>query len=378
MRIAYLVLGKDIAGGETVCLQQMRAARERGHDVCILVPERGTVAQTATASGFEVYELGLQRTFHLRSALKLSRFLKNWRADLLHTHTMVSGMILARLGARLARVPLISHVHAPNVFSHRFIVRSFQRMLDRLTLPLCDAFIAVSEDTFRRFVAQGGPITTCVIPNGVTLQKVQEVYISGEVRRRWSIGSKAQVIGCVGRLEKNKGQLDIVRAFAQVQRAVEQEKRLFVVGNDTNPEQEYATQLKRVAKVEGVLQDIVFAGYQPNAAELMHGFDIFVLPSYREAMPMTILEAMAAGKPVIATCVNGVPEVVADGETGILVEPGDVKALADALLRLLRDRDLALRMGEAGRQRVREHFSLEKLHERLFAIYDEVVAKRRG
>ena len=379
MRIAYVVLLANIAGGETVCLQQMRAARKRGHTVCILVPAFGSTMETAQREGFEAYILPLERTFHLHKAFSLGSFLKAWHADLLHTHTLLSGMVLARLGAWLAGIPLICHAHSPNVFSRNLLIRNIQRVLDQITQPFCQVMVAVSEDTKQRLIQQGNPSTIEVIPNGVVLPK-QEDYIALErFRSCWGINNTVKVICCVARLEHNKGQHDLVLAAAQIElAAIKTQIRYLLIGNDPLVEQTYFHELQQLAREKQISDRFVFTGFQPNASDLVSGFDIFVLPSYREAMPMSILEAMAAAKPVVATNVNGIPEVVVDGITGFLVPPGDPNALAEAILKLLRDPELAHNMGQAGRLRVQEHFDLDKLHERVFELYEKVTAKRHG
>src|SRR5207247_11054153 len=124
----------------------------------------------------------------------------------------------------------------------------------------------------------------------------------------------------------------------------------------------------------GLAERVVFAGYRADVPAVLDEVDVVVLPSSVEGMPLVLLEAMAHRRPVVATPVGGTPEVVVDGETGLLVPPRDPRALADAIRRLLDDPDLAKRLGDAGRRRVELHFSLEAMNRRILELYDEVAA----
>ena len=378
MRIVYIVFGADIAGGETVCFQIMRAARERGHVVCILVPEEGGVARVAREEGFEVLILPLQRTFHFQQAMAFRRFLRAWQADLVHTHTVLPGMILARIGAKLAGVPIICHVHLDHTFNRHFPIRFLQRLMDNFTAHFCTAIIAVSEDTQRALLNSGNPADKlCVIPNGVKIAEVAQPPASVDIYSRFGIPMNSKLIGCVARLAPSKGQRDLLLAGVEICQA-EAEATFLFIGADMATGGQYAEELTALAEELKISEQVYFVGFQPDAPQLVETIDVFVLPSYREAMPMSILEAMAAGKPVVATNVNGISEVVVEGITGYLVPPGQPKALAASVLILLRNPDKACEMGLAGRRRIEEHFDVSKLHERIFTLYDRVMAHYHG
>jgi glycosyltransferase involved in cell wall biosynthesis len=135
----------------------------------------------------------------------------------------------------------------------------------------------------------------------------------------------------------------------------------------------FQTALEHEAERLGVRDRVVFAGRRDDAAELLVELDVLALPSWTEGLPLVVLEAMARRRPVVATPVGGTPEVVVDGETGLLVPPRDPDALAAALRRLLADADLRRRMGDAGYERVRERFSADAMTGRVLEIYDEVL-----
>ena len=145
-----------------------------------------------------------------------------------------------------------------------------------------------------------------------------------------------------------------------------------LVGADLEQGGAYERALRHRADELGVTDRVVFAGYRDDAARVVAAADVLALPSWTEGLPLVVLEAMALGRPVVATTVGGTPELVSDGETGLLVPPRDVEALTAALKRVLDDGDLRRRLGEAGKRRVAERFSSEAMTRDVLAIYDEV------
>jgi glycosyltransferase involved in cell wall biosynthesis len=375
MRILYTVLLPNIAGGEKVCLDIMRSARDRGHTVCLLVPASGSVLDTAKAEGFEAYIFPMERTFQIHRAIAFARFLRKWKADLVHTHIGLQGMVLARIGARLAGVPIVNHIHLNHSFNKNPIIQTIQRFADNNTTHLASSLIAVSEDTKRLMEKDGNPPSKLVvIPNGTTLQSVTTSEEILQTKSDLGLSGESIVVGCVARLNPSKGQHHLLEILPRLLRENNYIIVLFI-GEDTSEAQLYLQQLEQIVADNNLDNSVLFLGFRNDVSRLMKGFDIFVLPTYREAMPLTILEAMAAGKPVVSTKVNGIPEVVIDGQTGLLVEAGDAEALADALISLIRNPHLAQEMGQAGRNRVEQHFDLARVHQQVFDLYEEVEGK---
>jgi glycosyltransferase involved in cell wall biosynthesis len=184
------------------------------------------------------------------------------------------------------------------------------------------------------------------------------------------------VIGTIGRLHPEKGLEYLIKAMHKVVKEIPKVK-LLVAGDTTLGDKEYYRAIKDLAKGLDLQNAIVFLGYQKDVSKIMTTFDIFALPSLREPFGLVTLEAMAMAKPVIATNTGGTPEIVIDGQTGILVPPRNVSALADAIIRLLRDKQLAMRMGLAGRARVHDCFSVEKMMNKIEDVYEGVLAGRQ-
>lgn len=362
MRVAHLLIGGEVSGGQLVALQLAHALRERADDALFVSPARGAFTERAEAEGFRVVHGDVARLPRLRGMLALSQRLHDEQVDLLHTHTLAAANALGRLAARWARIPVVSHLHIENSF--RSTTRPLLRGFDNRTARLCAALLAVSEDTKRAYERQGYPKRIDVVYNGVELDGA----VSPGLRSELGIPNGAPLVGEVGRLCDVKGQRELIAALAQVPDA-----RALLVGADLEQGGAFQASLEREAERFGVRDRVVFAGRRDDVSQLLAELDVLALPSWTEGLPLVVLEAMARRRPVVATPVGGTPEVVVDGETGLLVPPRDPVALAAALRRLLADAELRRRMGDAGYERVRDHFSAGEMTRRVLAIYDKVL-----
>jgi glycosyltransferase involved in cell wall biosynthesis len=355
MKIVHLVIGGDVAGGQLVALRLARAARTRGDDVAFVAPEHGPFTELAAREGFPVAILPLRRSFQLGAAWRLARLLRRRRADVLHTHTLAAANVLARLAGAVARVPVVSHLHIENHF--RPATRWLLARLDNATARLAARLVAVSEDTKRAYERQGYPRGRIeVVYNGVDLPA------NGDFRR--NVPAR---IGEVARLFDVKGQRELLHALARLP-----EVRLVLAGRDLEQGGAFQDELERESERLGIRERVEF-GFHEDVPALLETLDVVALPSWTEGLPLVLLEAMARGRPVVATPVGGTPELVTDGETGLLVPPRDPEALAAALRRVLDDPELARRLGEAARARVADRFTAAEQERRILALYDDVV-----
>jgi len=362
VKVAQLVISGEIAGGQLVALQLAHALRERGDAALFVSPDRGPFTQRAEGEGFRVAIADVGRVHRVPGAFALARLLRAEHVDVLHTHTLAAANVLSRLAARAARVPVVSHLHIENHF--RSSTRALLRGADNATARLCVRLVAVSEETRRAYERQGYPQRIDVVYNGVALDGSSNHSIRSEL----GLPDGAPLIGEVGRLCDVKGQRELIQALAHVPEAT-----AVFVGADLEQGGRFQRELEEVADALGVRERIVFAGRRSDVGAVLAELDVFALPSWTEGLPLVVLEAMARRRPVVATPVGGTAEVVVDGETGLLVPPRDPDALAAALRRLLADADLRRRLGDAGYDRVREHFSVETMTRRMLALYDEVL-----
>lgn len=347
------MIGGEIAGGQLVALQLARAARERAHDAWFAAPGEGPFTERVREEGFAVEFVDVSRTFKAVGALQLVRLLRETKTDVLHTHTQLAPNILGRLSAVMSGVRVVAHIHIESYFRPGIVGRLYHRPLDNATARLCQAVVAVSEDTRRALVEQGyPPERVVVVHNGVELDGRPPSPPTG------------RTVVEVGRLAPVKGQRQLVEAIARIDDA-----RLVFVGKDLERSGAYERELARRAEQLGVRDRVTFAGYRSDARELMRDAAVVALPSLAEGLPVVLLEAMAQARPVVATAVGGTPELVVDGETGLLVPPGDADALAAALRALLDDPRRARELGEAGRRRVEERFTAERMTDAVLALY---------
>jgi len=372
MRIVYTVLNGRIAGGQVVCGQFMLAAKQAGDEVCLVTPSLGEFTSLLEEESVPIVQLPMERTFHLHRAWQFARFLKQWRADLVHCHASVTGSILARFGAKMAGVPLISHVHIENKFSDLSWVRRLQVWLDNLSAYLTDEIVAISEHTRSSLISQGiSSDKVRVIPNGISVSDEIDGKSVDWARTALGIEGEVPVVGTVARLCPVKGQREFILAAKYVLNEFPN-ATFAIVGEDLEFDGSYRYELERFSGKLGLDGCLKFFGFQREAARLIYAFDIFVLPSWIEGLPVTILEAMAAGKPVIATPVGGVPELVSEGETGLLVPPRSPEKLAEAIGYLLGNSNVARSMGMSGRERVVEYFSEQTMLNQVMTMYREM------
>ncbi|HEY4411410.1 MAG TPA: glycosyltransferase [Gaiellaceae bacterium] len=353
MRIVHVVIGGDVAGGQMVALQLARAARDVGHSVAFVSPSDGPFLGFVREQGLQAEVVPVRGVFDMRALSRLTRTFRAQRVDIVHTHGHFAVNVLARLAARIAGAKVLSHMHIQNAFrSGRG--RSSQIALDNATARLCFAIVAVSEATRDDLVRQGYPAARlAVIHNGIDpVPRAAPIHLAD-----------GPAVIEVARLADVKGQRTLIAAIARL------DATAVLVGRDLESGGAYENELRAEAARIGATDRVVFAGYRDDVPALLAGGDIFCLPSTAEGMPLVVLEAMAQARPVVATAVGGTPELVVDGETGILVPPGSVDALADALQALLDDPARAARMGEAGRDRVLATFSAAATVERVLGLY---------
>ena len=295
----------------------------------------------------------------------LTALLAEIRPDVVHNHMYRAELVGTRaaiaLGAIGHRRPyVVSTVHSSRVRS-----LEDREMLRALT-PEMDRLIAVSRSIETKIAAEGragAPVS--LIYNGVDLERYDHQEPCCTLREEYGMVPDAQVVGVVARLEPEKGHPTLLEAWPLVLRAVPH-AYLLVVGEGSRREA-----LREQAAELDILERVIFTGRRDDIPAVTAALDVAVLPSYREAQGLTILEAMALSRPVIASNVGGIPEMIEDGVTGLLVPPHDAPALAEAIVRLLRDHPFADMLARAGHDMVHERFCIELMVHAVEAIYDE-------
>jgi glycosyltransferase involved in cell wall biosynthesis len=250
------------------------------------------------------------------------------------------------------------------IFHIREDLRGLNNLIIRAKIRFCSDKIILISNWMKSFIRSS---KAAVVHNTVDIADFQHLDPD---RIRLEFNVKNRVIIFIGSLEERKGIKYLLKAFPLIKASVPDVK-LLIVGKPLPGQKGYLNMLKNLAKD----QNIIFAGTRPDVYDIIAAGDILAAPSLSEAFGRTVIEAMACGKPVVASNVGGIPEIVEDGKTGILVPPKDEKAIADAVIKLFTSKDLAGSMGAAGRKRAEQSFNIGSQVKEIERILDECLKK---
>ncbi|VAX34860.1 hypothetical protein MNBD_UNCLBAC01-1102 [hydrothermal vent metagenome] len=361
MKILQVVLSLKCGGLEKLVIHLSEKLKERGHYVEIVcLGQKGELGEEAERKGIFVTSLNKNDGVDLKLLWRLKKIIKEKEIDLLHTHNM-SPLIYGSLVARWVGIKMVNTRHGrASHKTYRFIWNLTSRV------------VAISDDA-RTELLQHNFIEenkVKVIYNAINLSDfefIKNIQFKTQVWHDFGLQSDSLLIGIVARLSIEKDHKTLIKAFQRIAES-SMDVKLLIIGDGQLKEN-----LKSLVKKLNIENKVKFLGFRKDIPELINILDLFVLSSTMEGVSLTLLEAMAAGKPVIATNVGGNPEVVVDGDTGLLVPSGDPKKMAEAIIKILSDKELAAQMGNAGRKRVEKFFSLEKMVDKYEKIYQEVI-----
>jgi len=364
-----------LGGAERSLLQLVRALdRDRFRPIAAL-PDGPLAAElrVAGAQTVPIEPLRLRRTLRpdalasagagvARAAAGVARAARAHRVALLHANTTTAHLVGAAAGA-LTHVPCVWHVrdlHTPALL--------------RDTLgPAARAIVCISGAVRDSLGASGA--SARVIWNGIDADAFAAGAGEGDLRAELGLGS-APLVLMVAQMVPWKGHGTLLRALKTLRDALPDACAAIAGGDLFGENAEYEAALRREAANLGLGEAVHWLGWRTDVADLMAACDVVAVPSDAEPFGRVALEAMAMGRAVVGTRAGGLPEVVADGETGLLVPPGDAPALSEALRRVLEDASLRAKMGEAGAQRVRERFSAAAHARAVESLYDEILRGR--
>jgi glycosyltransferase involved in cell wall biosynthesis len=306
------------------------------------------------------------RAINLFGFWDLYRLIRKERFDVVHTHAPIAGF-LGRVAAKLVGVEVVIFtLHGGSDLNNRsllirFLSRFAQKLLDRCT----DYYVAVSDYVQKRWLQNqsAAPERLILIYHGTDLRTLPPHTDLSEKRKMLGLPLEETLIGTVGLLETQKGTEDFIRAIPLVIDAFPA-CRFVVIGDGP-----LRSHLEAVAAQVGISQSVTFVGWRTDAAELMGILDLFCLPSLWESFGLVLLEAMAYAKPIVATDVGGIPDVITNGESGLLVPPEDPVSLSKAIVYLLAHPEIAREMGRKGEARLRERFTLERMVQQHESLY---------
>jgi len=354
--------GEIIGGGEISLLTLLKGLDRSCWAPVVVVPSEGPVAEGCRVLGVPVRVIplpGLRRPGPrvFSSLSSLVRLIKETGACLVHANGS-RAMLYAGLAGWLSGRSVVWHLR----------ISDMDPQLDWLLVRMATRIIAISESVKARLKRWPRAHGRCVVvPNGLDLAAFVTDREQAVVRGSLGIGPEERVIGQVGRLVPFKGHRFLIQAFAGV-RLRHPSARLLIVGD--GPER---ASLEQQVDAMGLKGAVHFTGHRRDVPDMLSIMEIFVLPSIEEHFGRVLLEAMALEKPVVGTRAGGVPEVVEDGVTGVLVPPANSDALAEGVIRLMDDPAQARAMGRAGRRRVETHFNLRRHAELVEEVYAQAL-----
>jgi L-malate glycosyltransferase len=363
----FIIKPERSAGAEMVLVEAAtHLAPERFRVICgLLTPDTEQIIP-ARLRTVDFRMPGLNGWVWLRFFFQLCWIIYRDCVDVIHVNSYVPGNYV-RLAAALMQVPIvIDHWHGFTRFNRK------RRLICRLLAHFTDLSLAVSQGVKDYLVKKIGlnPGKIRVVPNGVDIATIDAARPGAEVRRELGLPQGVPIIGLVGRLDHwGKGHKELFEAMAGLKERYP--IHALIIGGGRRRKE-----VRALAASLGLADIVHFLGHRRDVPDLLNAMDIFILPSYSEGVSLALLEAMAAGLPVIASEVGGNPEVVTDGETGLIIPSRDAGALAQALERLLTDPAWGKAMGENARSHVVANYSLERLGREINGIYDELVKKK--
>jgi glycosyltransferase involved in cell wall biosynthesis len=348
-------------GGQNQVLVTVLGLRAAGHRTMLVAHADGELRRRA-AEGLELLPITPRTEMDLSAAWKLSRAIKSLRPDVIHAHDP-HGAAMAALGLSMSTEPRRARLIA----SRRVDFRLKGSALSRWKYDQVDCFICASEAIRQILLTDGiAESRTATVHEGIDLGHVAAAPVARLHEELW-LPHGSPVVGNVAALVPHKGQRHLVEAAALVVRQVPDAR--FVIAGEGELRETLEHQIRHL----GLEKHVLLAGFRPDILSVHKAFDIFVMSSITEGLGTSLLDAMACGKPVVATIAGGIPEVVRHGETGLLVPPRDHDAMAEAIVRLLQDAELRRRMGDNGLSLVHAKFSAERMVEETLRVYERVL-----
>lgn len=360
MRVLHTESSLGWGGQENRTLNEMLGLREFGHTMSLACQPGAKLGARAREAGFEVFETRMRSAIDLPAIFHLRRFMRQCRADIVNTHsgrdTQLAGMA-AHMLSRRPRIVRTRHLALPITSRFTYSV-----------LP--DHVVTVSAHVARYLASVGVPAERITaVPTGIDLALYDRARVAGNLREELLIAPGTPLIGTVAILRRKKGHAELLEAIPAV--LARFPAAHFVFAGD-GPQRENLE--RRIAELS-LGGSVHLLGLRRDVVNVMQSLDLFVLPTHQEALGTAFVEAGAMGLAAVGSKVDGVPEIVGDGDTGKLVPTNDPPALAQAIIELLADPTLRRRMGEAAREKVRTRFSREAMVAGMIDVYRRVLER---
>jgi glycosyltransferase involved in cell wall biosynthesis len=353
-------------GGQRQVLLTVLGLRERGYRSVLVAHPEGELAQRAS-EGHDLLKLAPRTEVDLHAGWRLSRIIKELKPDVVHAHdphAVAAASLALAFNASIKRPPLIA--------SRRVAFHLKPHAFSRWKYHQVDCFIAASDSIHTGLLNDGIEASKIVtVYEGIDIHRIQAEPLVNIHAELW-LPVHAPIVGATGALTSEKGHRYLIDAAGLVVREVP-DARFVILG-----EGDHRPALERQIKELHLDKHVFLLGFRADVLGFLRSFDLFVMPSLSEGLGTSLLDAMAASRATVATRTGGIPEVVLDGETGLLVPPRDHHALAHAIAKLLKDQKLREQMGTAGFERVQRVFSAERMVERTLEVYRAYAGVHEG
>ncbi|MGB9006902.1 MAG: glycosyltransferase family 4 protein [Candidatus Aminicenantales bacterium] len=369
IRVLEMIDKPFLGGGQRTVLLLARNLDRRKFEISVASAPAGPLVEELRKAGVRYHPLKLEKTLSLRILGDIRRVLEENSVEILHTHGGVAGLY-GRLAARKSRIKVIHTVHGLHYLHYRNpILRQAYIDLERRLGRSTDALVFVC----RADLEKGKGLRLApeskmhVIRNGVDLGLLKPGGEAKKLKMELGLQTARPLIGTVARLHRQKGLTYLIQAAPQIRSSFPGAKIVVVGGGPLRQE------LEQEAVRRGVGDVLLFLGERSNVPDLLNLFDVFVLPSLWEGLPYVLVEAAYLRKPIVATAVDGNPEVIEDGKTGLLIPPADPSALAATVILLVQDKTLAGRLAKAARFAIPPRFGLKKMIGETQQLYQDLV-----
>ena len=356
MKILHSESSLAWGGQENRIRLECLAMIKRGHELSLIIQPGSQLSSRLKGTDIDICPIRMPRAFDIKAILRVLAFLKKNKIQIVHTHSSIDSWVVG-IAAKIYGKALIlrtRHVTTPigSIFSYRY---------------LCHYLITTGENIRRVFIDKHSLPKDKVasIPTGVDLDFFSP-HVSGEkVRREFGIENNIPVIGNVGIFRGKKGHWFFLKACRIIKQSIPH-ARFLIVGE--GPIEKH---IREWIKEFGLEREVIMTGFREDINEVLASLDILVMSSVAEGVPQVISQALAMGRGVVATSIGGIPELIKDNSTGFLVPPEDPDSIAGVCLKLLRDKSLGSRLGQAGRKLVEQNFSLEGMLDKIEKLYRE-------
>ena len=376
IRLLKIVPTLLCGGTENQAITLARSLHEQGFSLEVACLRRiGPFIKELSDRGIPLSDYPIPGFYSFAAVAQMAKFARRMakqRIDVVHAYSFY-GNVFGILPSRLAGTPVV----IASIRDRAAYLTPMQKRVQRFVCRFADCVLVNAEAVKDWLTSEGyDPAKIVVIPNGVELDRFSERPDPERVRRELGIAAGSPVVMVVSRLTRQKGLEQFLEA-AQMLAPRFPDARFVIVGYANPAEREYEDALKALTERLGVSDRVVFTGLRRDVPALLAGATVSVMPSLNEALSNVLLESMAAGAPTVATRVGGTPEAIVNEVTGLIVEPGDATALAEAVARLLSEPALARRLGDASRKAIADGYSVEKMVRATESLYLDLLARKQ-